>query len=127
MKVQVSYKNLKHGQEVEEKINKESAKLKKLMGSLKTIKWTCYKKEGKTWADLQVIGPSFEYHASAQSPNLYKSLELAMSKLEKQVEKKKDKWKNHISRKKKPLNQMEILEPEVAWTYYDEDDFDDVA
>jgi putative sigma-54 modulation protein len=127
MKVQISFKNLKHTDAIDQKIREKSLKLEKYLGDQTSLNWTCYIKEGKHYSDLKLIGPRFEFNAKASSDNMYKTLDLAISKIEKQIHKKKDLWKNKINKQFQAVHPNDILEPEVAWTDYDEDKFDDVG
>jgi putative sigma-54 modulation protein len=120
MKVKISFKHLQHTPALDERIREKSKKLEKYLGGKCLVKWTCYVKNKKHYADIELIGPTFEYHSSGWSDNLYKSLDKAIDKLEIQLSKKKEKMKNRIHQSKtKPV----ILDPESAWTDYDEDDY----
>ena len=114
MKIVSSFKHLEHTPALDDKITSKSKKLKKYFDGNFEVHWTCYiRDDGKHCADIKLLGPSFEYHAQAHSEKLYKSLDMVVSKIEKQVHKKKDKWKQHISHKHAPsvkdqqLSQME--------------------
>ena len=48
-----------------------------------------------------------------------------MEKLEKQIKKKKERWKNKIHHKHEET--PVIMDPEQAWAEYDEDYFEDVS
>lgn len=100
MKIVSSFKHLDHTPALDDKIKSKSQKLKKYFEGNFEVHWTCYvRDDGAQCADIKLLGPSFEYHAQAHSEKLYKTLDIAINKIEKQVSKKKDKWKNHISRK----------------------------
>jgi len=100
MKIINSFKQLEHTPALDEKIHAKSQKLKKFFDGNFEVHWTCYvRDDGAHCADIKLLGPSFEYHASAHSDRLYKSLDAAVNKVEKQVSKKKDKWKSNISHK----------------------------
>lgn len=118
MKIVSSFKHLEHTPSLDEKIHKKSQKLKKFFEGNFEVQWTCsIKEDGRHAAEVKVIGPSFEYHAAADSDKLYKSLDLVIQKVQRQVNKKKDKWKNHISRKHK----SSVKEQQVAQSVWDED------
>jgi putative sigma-54 modulation protein len=120
MKVKISFKHLQHTPALDERIREKSKKLEKYLGGKCLVKWTCYVKNQNHHADIELIGPTFEYHSSSWSDNLYKSLDKAIHKLEIQLSKKKEKMKNRIHQSKtKPV----ILDPENAWTDYDEDNY----
>lgn len=100
MQVQISFKHLDHTEALDQKIKEKSKKLKKFFEGNIDIHWTCgIREDGKQCAEIKLIGPQFSYHASAHSENLYKSLDMVIRKIERQVSKKKSKWKAHISQK----------------------------
>lgn len=103
MKIVSSFKHLDHTPALDEKIESKSQKLKKFFDGNFEVHWTCYvRDDGAHCAEIKLLGPSFEYHATGHSETLYKSLDLAINKVEKQVSKRKDKWKNKISHKHQP-------------------------
>lgn len=119
MKITISFKHLEHTPALDAKIREKSEHLAKYLDGNTTIKWTCSVKEGASGehvAELHVHGPKCDFHATAHSDNLYKCLDLAVEKVEKQMSKKKEKWKNHLHHKD---NQLEIRDPEAAWLSYD--------
>lgn len=126
MKIVSSFKQLEHTPALDEKIQSKSEKLKKYFEGNFEVHWTCYvRDDGAHCADIKLIGPTFEYHASAHSEMLYKSLDLVLSKVEKQIHKKKDKWKSRISHKHAPSvkdRQIALLEEdEQFWSDKNED------
>jgi len=124
MKVSVSFKNLEHTPSLDERINEKSYRIFKYLGGNISIKWTCHVSNNQHHAEVLVYGPRFEYHAEAACDSLYKSLDVAIERIEKQIHKRKDKWKNHIHQKR---GQLVILDPQEAWGLHDDDAFDDVA
>lgn len=123
MKVTISFKNVKHSTEVDERLYEKSYKLQKFLGGKTTIKWTCSYKQGQFMTEVHLIGPRFSYHASALEENMYKSFDTAYEKIEKQLSKKKAKFKS----RRNQLEELEIMDPEQAWVDYDEDYYGDVA
>jgi len=124
MNIKITFKNLKHTPSLDARIKEKSQRIAKFLNGKTTIKWTCHVEEGEHYAEIVLFGPKFEYHAQAHSENLYKTLDLAIDKIHKQISKKKDKWKNRMHQKNKNL---ECLDPENAWSDYDEDYIDDAA
>jgi putative sigma-54 modulation protein len=120
MKIVSSFKQLEHTPALDEKIKSKSQKLKKFFDGNVEVHWTCYvRDDGAHCADIKLLGPNFEYHAGAHSEKLYKSLDLAINKIEKQVSKKKDKWKNHISHKHSPsLKDQQVAEDEWSEQFW---------
>ena len=120
MKIISSFKHLEHTPALDAKIELKSQKLKKFFDGNFDVHWTCYvRDDGAHCADIKLLGPSFEYHAGAHSDTLYKSLDIAVNKIEKQVSKKKDKWKSRISHKHKPSAKeqfiAEVEKDEAYW------------
>lgn len=117
MKITTSFLHLEHTPALDEKIQESSLKLEKYFKSNGTVKWSCYVKNGQHFAEIYFHAPHCEYHAKASSDNLYHSIDMAVEKIEKQANKKKDKY-NKMHREQKD---MVILDPDSAWTDHDED------
>lgn len=122
MKIISSFKHLEHTPALDEKIESKSQKLKKYFDGNLEVFWTCYvRDDGAHCAEIKLLGPNFEYHATAHSDTLYKTLDMAINKIEKQVHKKKDKWKNHISHKHSPnVKEKQIQEIEKDEQYWED-------
>lgn len=109
MKIVSSFRNLEHTPALDEKIESKSQKLKKYFDGNLEVFWTCSVEDGDHHAEIKLLGPGFEYHAKSHSETLYKSLDLAIGKVEKQVHKKKDMRRNHIHHKHdQPLKEQMI-------------------
>ena len=81
--------------------------------------WVCYVKEGIHYSEVKVNGPQFTYHAEAHADNMYKTFDMIISKLEKQLGKKKDKFANKIHRRN---SHPEIADdPETVWGEYEDE------
>lgn len=115
MKVTISFKNIEHTDSLDNRIQEKSEKLTKYFQGNTNVKWICSAKDGVHISELNLSGPHFEYHAKAQSDNLYKTLDMAVSKIEKQIIRKKEKLKNKMHRKR---SELVILDPELAWSEY---------
>ena len=126
MNLVITFKNLEHTEALDAKIREKSDRFKKYFQGKTNVKWTCYVKGGDHFAELDISGPRFGYHATANSESLYKTLDMVIHKMERQLTKKKEKGKNHIHNHAgdKPLV---ILDPEDAWIDHDEDKYDDTA
>jgi putative sigma-54 modulation protein len=118
MKVTISFKQMDHTPSLDDMIRKKSEKIAKYMNGKTELKWTCFVKNQVHFAEISLIGPQIFYNATASSENLYKSLDLAVEKIEKQLSKKKERMKNKLHRRRTDL---ECLDPENAWTDYDEE------
>jgi len=118
MKITVSFQHLEHTPSLDQRIHEKTQKLKKYMEGKTHAKWNCYVEDHQQFAEIELIGPGFTFHASAHSDSLYKSIDLVMGKLEKQLEKKHAKRKNKMHRKgERPV----ILDYESAWDEYEEE------
>ncbi len=125
MKVTITFRHLEHTPSLDDRINEKSEKLAKYLGGKSHIKWGCSVKDGNHYAEVELLGPKFKYHATGKSDSLYKSIDLVVAKLEKQILKKKERL---TSKKDKMQHKdLEILEHEEAWMDYNEDRFDDIA
>jgi len=96
MDVKISFKDFDHEPHLDEKVHERSEKLSKLFGDNPThASWNFSIEEGNHHCEAKFVGPKFEYHASGHSDNFYKTLDLVAQKIEKQAQKKHDKWKDH--------------------------------
>lgn len=118
MKITTSFLHLEHTPALDEKIKDKTMKLAKYFQDKGTVKWSCYVKNGEHFAEINYHAPQCEYHASASSDNMYSSIDLCVDKIEKQVQKKKDKF-NKIHR---DHSDAVILDPAMAWSDLEEDD-----
>lgn len=123
MKTTITFLHLDHTEALDQRIEEKSEKLQKYLGGRTHIKWNCFVKGNQHCAEAILIGPHFEYSAKGSSDNLYKSIDQVISKIEKQLVKKKEKMRGRSSRQSPHLV---ILEPASAWTDYDEDQFFDL-
>jgi len=123
MKVTISLLHLDHTESIDDKIQKKSAKLSKYFNGKTNCKWTCWVKDGNHYAEIEIVGPTFSYHARADSDSLYKTLDLVVAKVDRQLAKKRGKLKNKIHRRN---GELIILDIERAWADKD-DDTEDAA
>jgi putative sigma-54 modulation protein len=117
MKITVSFLHLEHTEALDTRIKEKSEKLTKYFQDKGTMKWSCYVKNGEHYAEVNYHAPQCDYHAKAKSDNMYHTIDLVMDKIEKQVYKKKDKF----SKIHRDNPEVEIVDPAMAWTDYDED------
>ncbi len=96
MKLKISFKHLDHTPALDERIREKSEKLEKYFNGDIHVQWVCWVHENQHWADIKVHGPKFDFFAKASSDNMYKSLDIVIEKIERQVEKQKDHWKNKL-------------------------------
>ena len=119
MKVTITFRHLDHTPSLDERIHEKSDKLSKFLGGKSHIKWSCYVKEGNHYAEVDLQGPNYNYHATGHSDNLYKTIDVVVGKIEKQLQKKKEKLTSKKART--PHKDLQINDPEMAWADYDED------
>jgi putative sigma-54 modulation protein len=129
MKIVSSFKHLEHTEALDQQIEAKSQKLKKFFEGNFEVQWTCFiKEDGSHCAEIKLLGPQFEYHASAHAENLYKSFDLVINKIEKQIHKKKTKWKGHISQKHKlHPKEQQIAQSEWDEKFWEGKDIDEIA
>lgn len=112
MKITITFKNMQHTPALDERIREKALKLEKFWEGRTEMKWTCWVAGGEHQAEVNVLGPKVEYHAKAKSDDLYKTLDLVMEKIQRQVENDKHKIKEKIHRQHiEPV----ALSPSAAW------------
>ena len=112
MKVTIEFLHLDHTPSLDERITEKSQKFEKYFEHDTKLKWTCFVKEGVHYAECTLKSSHHNFYAKAKADSLYKTIDLACEKLERQVVKKKEKIKNKLHRKKPVLV---INEPDAAW------------
>ncbi len=113
MKITISFKNMEHTPSLDERIREKAHKVEKFWEGKTEMKWTCWVTGGEHHAaEVNVHGARHEYHAHAKSDDLYKTLDLVIDKVQRQVEKDKDKIKNKMHRAK---SELVNLSPSAAW------------
>lgn len=97
MKISSSFLHFEHTPALDLKIKEVSEKMSKFFGNKGTMKWACYVKNNKHFAEVNYFAPCVEYHARACSNNMYVSIDKAFERIEKQAYRKKDRF-NKIHR-----------------------------
>ena len=120
MKVKISFKHLEHTPALDARIEEKSARFAKFFEKKCDVSWVCWVEEGIHYAELKVLGPQFECFAKAHAEDLYKCLDLAAEKAERQVEKYKEKRRNRVhqlhSTKRDHVDHVETFVPESDFT-----------
>lgn len=119
MKLTIEFLHLEHTEALDQRIKEKSEKINKYFNGQSHLKWHCYVKDGQHFAELHINCAHSNFHAKAHSENLYKTLDIVVDRLEKQINKKKQKVKNRIHRKGEDVV---IVDPDTAWL-----DYEDVA
>lgn len=96
MKLKITFKHLDHTPALDEKIKEKSEKFEKYFQGNITVSWICWVHEDKHWAEVKVHGPKFDFFAKAHADNMYKSLDLVVDKMERQIEKAKSQKRNKL-------------------------------
>ena len=116
MKITISFHQLEHTDALDKRIKLKSKRFEKFLEGRTEIRWNCYVKSGVHYAEIDCVGPQIRLHAKGSSLNLYKSFDQAVDKLESQLRKRKEKWKNNIHKAGHRKEELVCLDPEVAWT-----------
>lgn len=125
MQITISFRHLDHTEALDSKIKLKSQRLRRFLGKQTVLKWTCYIKEGVHHADVKLVGPHFVFQARGKADAMYKTIDVVLNKLEKQLEKKFTKWNDHIHHKHE-VNPV-IVDPESMWIEHANQDFDDLG
>jgi len=96
MEIKISYRHLESTPSIDEKINKKVTKLKKFFSGKMAVEWICSVEGDNHHSVVTVVGDHFTYHASSVEDSLYKTIDGAVSKLERQLEKKSSQIKEKI-------------------------------
>ena len=126
MKVSISFKHLEHTPSLDSRIQEKSQRLKKYFDGELEAKWTCSADQGQHHTELSIHGPHFHMQASGESDNLYKSLDIVVDKIERQLSKQKDKWKEKMHHQEGHKDLKFYDGKEDAWLQHEQDHFDDV-
>jgi putative sigma-54 modulation protein len=108
MKLKISFKHLDHTPALDQRIKEKTEKLEKYFQGNTTVQWFCSVENNEHWAEIKVHGPKFDFFAKACADNLYKSLDLVVDKIERQIERQKDLKRNKLH--SHPLETPKYLE-----------------
>lgn len=101
MKVTMNFNHLEPTNSIKEVINKKSEKLTKFFNGNFDINWTCSVEKDSHIAHISINGARFNFNSHASSGDLYKSIDMALDKISKQLQGKKEKSYDHIHHNKK--------------------------
>lgn len=119
MKLKISFKHLDHTPALDQRIKEKSEKFEKYFQGNTSIQWFCWVEDNKHWAEIKVHGPKFDFFAKACADNLYKSLDLVVDKMERQIEKQKEKMHSHSHDTPKQREIEKCLKDEEEYYYQD--------
>lgn len=120
MNVIITLKNLKHSASIDERIKTKSEKFQKYLYGNISARWVCYKEEDMHFAEVNICGPKINFHASSTHENLFRTIDMAVDKIYKQVIKSKDLMKNNVHNRKDV--HLDIVEPDDVWLEYGSDE-----
>jgi putative sigma-54 modulation protein len=95
MNLKISFKHMHHTPALDQRIQEKSQKFEKYFQGQLKVDWHCWVHGDEHWAEVKVHGPKFDFFAKASADNLYKSLDLVVDKMERQMDKQK-----HLKRDK---------------------------
>lgn len=96
MRLKISFKHLDHTPALDQRIKEKSEKFEKYFQGNTNVQWFCWVHNEEHWAEIKVNGPKFTFFAKASADNMYKSLDLVVEKMERQIEKQKDVKRNKM-------------------------------
>ncbi|MGE4232411.1 MAG: ribosome-associated translation inhibitor RaiA [Bacteriovoracia bacterium] len=98
MKLHMTFKQMDATDALKSHIEGCSKKLEKYLSGDYEASWTCFLEGQQQVADIKVVGPHVDCFAQAKSDDLYRSIDEASEKAEKQLRKHKEILKNHLHR-----------------------------
>lgn len=126
MRLKISFKHLNHTPALDQRIKEKSEKFEKYFQGNTSVQWFCWVHNEEHWAEIKVSGPRFTFFAKASADNMYKSLDLVVDKMERQIEKQKDLKRNKLhshpyqSPKYKEIEERVKDEEEFYYKEYEE-------
>lgn len=81
----ISFKHLEHTPALDEAIGRKVKKLEKFFKGPCKINWTSWVENETHRSKVHVYADGHDYHADAASDNLYKTIDMAIHKLEGQI------------------------------------------
>ena len=100
MNVTMNFHQIESTPAIKEMVEKKSAKLKKFFNSGFDLKWTLSVEKGGHHSHAILAADGFTLNADSVKDDLYKTFDDVVSKLEKQLVKKKSQAKDHIHRQR---------------------------
>lgn len=109
MNVQITFKHFDHTQALDSLIMKKTKKLKKYLSTNSKVTWNCFIDRDDQICEVNLSGfKGPDITATAKAESLYKSIDLVIEKLEKQLRKRHKEINKKIhGRTKLDFHQME--------------------
>lgn len=118
MKLKMSFKNMKHSESLETRIQEKSENFEKYFQGNIEAQWFCWvDSRNEHWAEVKIHGPKFDFFAKASADNMYKALDFVLEKMERQIEKQKHQKRSQYHRQ----NRDQVYEEEQVY-YHDYDE-----
>ena len=103
MKLQISYRHLSSNPKLTKKIKDKVNHLKKYFNGKLDVRWVCSTAGSLHYSDVGVHGANYFFHSHASSDDLYKTLDLALAKIETQMRRKQKKLKDRLQKRRHKL------------------------
>ena len=94
MELTLTFTHMESSPAIETHIREKSVRLKKYLAGKLKVDWTCEVARKEHVSHVNVYAKDIHYHAQASAENLYKTIDLALEKIERQVARKKEKITN---------------------------------
>lgn len=95
MNIKISYRHMSSTEAIDETTRKKSEKLSKYFDGKLKLDWNFSVEKQDHIAHCHLTGAHMEFFAEATSDSIYKTIDLVVDHLEKQVRKNKEKLKDH--------------------------------
>lgn len=99
MQVHVTFKQMDATEALKNHANEKTAKLEKFVGGPFTADWVLVVEAKEHIAEVRVHGPHIDFFAEAKTDDMYRSIEDAVDKVERQLRRHKETLKDHLGRK----------------------------
>lgn len=99
MDLHMTFKHMEATDALKAHVKEQTDKLKKFLNGPAEAHWIFYVDADTHVADLRIQGPHLDFFAQARTSDLYVSIDEAITKVEKQLRKHKEKLKDHLHRK----------------------------
>lgn len=90
MEIKIHFNHMEPSDAVETVIKDKVVRLKKYFEGRFSVSWNCSVEKGVHTSNVTVHGKNLDINAHADSDSLYKTIDIVMDKIEKQIAKRKD-------------------------------------
>ncbi|MDH5581190.1 MAG: ribosome-associated translation inhibitor RaiA [Bdellovibrionales bacterium] len=98
MNINISFRHMESSPAIEEKIHEKCGRLNKFFNGDASIEWVCSVEKDNHISEVNAKVAHHNFHAHSELDSLYKTIDEAVEKLERQMEKEDDKQKEKIHR-----------------------------